>query len=194
MHAEREGGLSVMHRRRHERRSQRSLVHLLCHGCAVRSEQQNARQSNNVTARTRPRPDVRPFLPLAFVLLWAFAPSARAQLLPFPLPAQTDKVLHAGACAVVVDGVWLGAAALDQPLWIRLVAGVSAGAVVGVGKEAADLAGLGTPDAADLLFDGFGIGLGVAFALLAEVAADRITENNGANNGANNDANNETIP
>ena len=179
MHAEREGGalrhapsaLAVL------------LVHLLCHGRAVRRD---AARTCLVTAQRRPRTDICPFLPLAFVLLCAFAPPTRAQLVPFPLPAQTDKLLHAGACAAVVDGVWFGAAALEQPLWIRLVAGVSAGAVVGVGKEAADLAGFGTPDAGDLLFDGFGIGLGVAFALLAEVAADRIDTRI--------DENNETIP
>lgn len=97
-------------------------------------------------------------------------------LLAGPARAQVthqDKLLHAGASAVVVDVAWAGAAALEQPLWVRIVAGVSAGVVVGVGKEAVDLAGFGTPDVADLLFDGFGIGLGVALALLAEVTLDR---------------------
>ena len=84
---------------------------------------------------------------------------------------QSDKVLHAGAAAAVVDVVWAGCAALDQPLWVRLSAGVAAGAVVGLGKEGLDLAGFGTPDVADLLFDGFGIGIGVAVGLLVETLA-----------------------
>ena len=89
---------------------------------------------------------------------------------PTALGQQThgDKLLHAGASAVVVDVVWAGCAALDQPLWVRLSAGVAAGAAAGLAKEGLDLAGFGTPDGADLLFDAFGIGLGVAVALVVE--------------------------
>ncbi len=88
------------------------------------------------------------------------------------LPQHTDKLLHAGASAAVVDVVWFGCALLDQPVWVRIVAGASAGAAVGVGKELADLAGLGTPDASDLLFDAFGIGIGIAIGLVVQTLVD----------------------
>ncbi|MDP2341322.1 MAG: hypothetical protein Q8O67_10205 [Deltaproteobacteria bacterium] len=101
---------------------------------------------------------------LSFALLLA-STSATAQ-------TQGDKLLHAGASAAVVDVVWAGCAALDQPLWVRLSAGVAAGAAAGLGKEGLDLAGFGTPDVGDLVFDAFGIGLGVAIALLVETFVD----------------------
>lgn len=82
--------------------------------------------------------------------------------------AQTDKMLHAGASAGIVDVVWLAAALLDQPLPVRLGASVVVAAAAGLGKEGLDLAGYGTPDAADLVFDGLGIGIGVAVALVVE--------------------------
>jgi hypothetical protein len=87
-------------------------------------------------------------------------PAARAQ--------QTDKLLHATASAAIVDVVWGTAAVCDQPLLVRVVASVGTAAAVGVGKELVDAAGFGTPDAADLLFDAFGIGVGVAIALVVE--------------------------
>ena len=93
---------------------------------------------------------------------------------------QTDKLLHAGASAAVVDVVWAGCAVADQPLWVKVVASVSAGVVVGVGKEALDAAGFGDPDVNDLLFDGFGIGLGVAVALVVETAASASADQRGS--------------
>ncbi len=89
-----------------------------------------------------------------------FTPCARAQ--------QTDKLLHASASAAIVDVVWVTAAVCDQPLPVRVAASVGMAAAVGVGKELVDAAGFGTPDAADLLFDAFGIGVGVAIALVVE--------------------------
>ena len=87
---------------------------------------------------------------------------------PAAAQTQVDKLLHAGATAAVVDVVWASCACADQPLWVRISASVAAGAAVGVGKEGLDLAGFGTPDVADLLFDAFGIGLGVAIALVVQ--------------------------
>ena len=113
-----------------------------------------------------PRTALCPFLSghrwlLAFVVALSSSNSAQAQ-------TQTDKLLHAGASAAVVDVVWAGCAVVDQPLWVKLAASVGAGVVVGVGKEGYDALGFGDPDVNDLLFDGFGIGLGVALALVVE--------------------------
>lgn len=81
---------------------------------------------------------------------------------------QTDKLLHASASAAIVDVVWVTTAACDQPLPVRVAASVGTAAAVGVGKELVDAAGFGTPDPTDLLFDAFGIGVGVAIALVVE--------------------------
>ena len=106
----------------------------------------------------------------SLALAWGAGPAHAQTSPPSQAPRQihTDKLLHAGASAAVVDVVWAGMAAADQPLWARLGVSVASAALVGLGKEAADLAGFGTADGADLLFDGFGIGLGVAVALLVE--------------------------
>ncbi len=80
----------------------------------------------------------------------------------------TDKVMHAAASALIVDTVWLSASLFDQPLVVRAGASVGAAAAAGLAKEAADAAGFGTPDVADLVFDAFGIGIGVAIALVVE--------------------------
>lgn len=80
----------------------------------------------------------------------------------------TDKLAHFGASLAITDAAWVTAAALDAPLWARVVAGVGAGAVVGVGKELVDLACGGTPSVGDLAYDALGIGAGVGFALAVE--------------------------
>jgi hypothetical protein len=88
-----------------------------------------------------------------------------------PLVVHTDKVLHAAVSATIVDAVWVSAAALEQPIEVRLALAVGVGALAGISKETADLAGFGTPEVLDLVFDGFGIAVGVAVALVAEVVA-----------------------
>ena len=90
-----------------------------------------------------------------------------AQSVPLDL-AGPDKVAHFAASLVVTDLAWASAAALDAPLWARVVAGAGAGAVVGVTKELVDLAGCGTPSVGDLAYDALGIGAGVGFALAVE--------------------------
>ena len=100
---------------------------------------------------------------LSLVCLLALLSSSKAAA-----QTQADKLLHAGASAAIVDVVWAGCACLDQPLWVRLGAGVAAGVAAGLAKEGLDLAGFGTPDVDDLVYDGLGIGLGVAIALVVE--------------------------
>jgi hypothetical protein len=118
--------------------------------------------SARIVRRAQRRPRASCCLASATLLaLCLLAPSqARAQ--------QTDKLLHASASAVIVDVVWASAALCEQPLAVRLGAAVGVAAAAGVGKELVDAAGFGTPDAADLLFDAFGIGVGVALALVVE--------------------------
>ncbi|HEY1099027.1 MAG TPA: hypothetical protein VGF99_08860 [Myxococcota bacterium] len=106
--------------------------------------------------------------------------SARAQ----QQVVHTDKLKHAGASAAIVDAVWLAAALLDQPLPVRLGASVVVGAAAGVGKELYDLAGYGTPDVDDLLFDAYGIGLGVGVALVVEVIAHDLLQSVDEDTGA----------
>lgn len=108
----------------------------------------------------RPRPALCPSLVAALALVSSTPLSAQE--------VHTDKLQHAGASAGIVDVVWLAAALLDQPLPVRLGASVVVAAAAGLGKEGLDLAGYGTPDVADLVFDGLGIGLGVAVALVVE--------------------------
>lgn len=105
--------------------------------------------------------------------------SARAQQV-----VHTDKLKHAGASAAIVDAVWLAAALLDQPLPVRIGASVVVGAAAGVGKELYDLAGYGTPDVDDLLFDAYGIGLGVGVALVVEVIAHDLLQSVDEDTGA----------
>ena len=89
---------------------------------------------------------------------------------------QTDKIMHATASALIVDAVWLSAALLDQPIAVRAGVGVGVAAAAGVAKEGVDAFGFGTPDVADLVFDAFGIAIGVAIALVVEtLAADADT-------------------
>ncbi len=84
-----------------------------------------------------------------------------------------DKMQHFGASLVVTDAAWAGAAALDAPLWGRALVAISAGAVVGVGKETYDAACGGDAEVADLIYDAFGIGAGVGFALAVEAVVRR---------------------
>ena len=135
------------------------LKHRACQLSAVPSLQQIVSARIHCPARRRPRPARCPALWTLFAL-WLLAPNARAQ--------QTDKLLHASASAVIVDVVWASAAMCQQPLPVRVAAAVGVAAAAGVGKELVDAAGFGTPDAADLLFDAFGIGVGVALALVVE--------------------------
>lgn len=102
-------------------------------------------------------------------MLVALLVSAPTRAQDQPRVVHSDKVLHAAVSATIVDAVWLSAAALDQPVEVRLALAVGVGALAGVSKEAADLAGFGTPEVLDLVFDGFGIAVGVAVALVAEV-------------------------
>jgi hypothetical protein len=84
----------------------------------------------------------------------------------------SDKLLHAGASATITATAWGAAAAADAPLVVRVAAGVGAGVVAGLAKEGADLAGAGTPSAGDLVYDGLGVALGVAVALVVETLVD----------------------
>lgn len=111
-------------------------------------------------ARACPRPVRCPPTWTLLLLCLLVTPKARAQ--------QTDKLLHAAASAAIVDVVWATTAVCEQPLPVRVAASVGAAAAVGVGKELVDAAGFGTPDTADLMFDAFGIGVGVAIALVVE--------------------------
>lgn len=87
--------------------------------------------------------------------------------------AGPDKLVHFAAALVVTDAAWATAAALDAPLWARIVAGASAGAVAGVAKELADLMGCGTASFGDLAYDALGIGAGVGAALAVEAVVLR---------------------
>ena len=80
----------------------------------------------------------------------------------------SDKLLHAGAAATITAATWSAAAAVDAAMPMRLAAGVGVGVVAGLAKEAVDLGGFGTPSLGDLVYDGFGIALGVAVALVVE--------------------------
>lgn len=86
--------------------------------------------------------------------------------------AGSDKLLHAGASATITAATWGAAAAVDAPLPLRLATSVGAGVAAGVAKEIVDLAGFGTPSAGDLVYDAFGIAIGVAVALVIEVLVD----------------------
>jgi hypothetical protein len=83
----------------------------------------------------------------------------------------TDKLLHFGASAAIVDVTWAGLALLDAPLWQRVVGGVAVAAAAGLAKESADALGAGTPSWGDLVWNAYGIGAGVGFALVAESIA-----------------------
>jgi hypothetical protein len=127
------------------------------------------------THRGRPGPLALPMPPLGRTpmtpLLFALGLASTA-----PVGLQdiggSDKLLHAGATATITAAAWGAAAAVDAPLGTRVVAGVAAGLAAGVAKEAVDLAGFGTPSAGDLVYDGFGVALGVAFALIVEVLVE----------------------
>jgi hypothetical protein len=58
-------------------------------------------------------------------------------------------------------------------VWLRAVAGASAGAVVSIGKELWDASGHGDPSLGDLTFDALGIGAGIGFALATESVLSR---------------------
>ena len=103
------------------------------------------------------------------LMLASLLVSAAGRAQDRPLVVHTDKVLHATVSATIVDAVWLSAAALKQPVEVRLALAVGVGALAGISQETADLAGFGTPEVLDLVFDGFGIAVGVAVALVAEV-------------------------
>lgn len=138
-----------------------------------------ARERLEAAPRRCPRTGLCPLVSVLCALTLTASSSTQAQEPPTQTPqavqpvqpVQTDKLLHAGASAAVVDVAWAACAAADQPLWVKLAVSVSAGVVVGLGKEGADALGFGTPDVHDLLFDGFGIGLGVAVALIVETMA-----------------------
>lgn len=86
-----------------------------------------------------------------------------------------DKVQHFGASLVVTDAAWAAAAAFDAPLWLRASVAVGAGATVGIGKEAYDALCGGDAEVADLVYDAFGVGAGVGFALAAESVVRRFS-------------------
>lgn len=67
----------------------------------------------------------------------------------------TDKALHLGVSAAAgAAGVGVATAAWgDEPIWARGLIGAGLGFGVGLVKEAADLAGLGTPSGKDLTWD-----------------------------------------
>src|SRR4051812_45217289 len=116
---------------------------------------------------------------MLFTALWLAAQVSQPQPTWRPIEgfedlAGFDKVEHFGANVVIVDAVWAAAAVADAPLWLRVVAGAGAGAVVSVGKEAWDLTGHGDPSLGDLAYDTLGIGAGVGFALAAEAVWRRV--------------------
>ena len=139
--------------------------HLEQHACqrAVRvSSRTNATVEILRPAPRRPRPAFCPKVAaLLFAALLSSSPASAQQQL------HTDKLLHAGASAGIVDVVWLAAALLDQPMPVRVGASVAVAAAAGLGKEGLDLAGYGTPDVADLAFDALGIGVAVALVVEA---------------------------
>ena len=101
-------------------------------------------------------------------MLAALLVAAQVHVSGFEDLAGRDKVEHFAANLALTDAAWTAAAVFDAPLWVRIVAGASTGAVVSLGKEAWDYTGHGDPSLGDLAYDALGIGAGVGFALAFE--------------------------
>ena len=141
--------------------------HQTCQPLHALSSQHDAGGEIHRPVAARPRPSWCPAAATAIAIVLTTSLPAQAQ------QTHSDKLLHAGASAAIVDAVWCAAALLEQPLPVRIGASVVVAAAAGIGKEGLDLAGFGSPDVADLLFDAFGIGLGVGIALVVEVLIAR---------------------
>lgn len=71
-----------------------------------------------------------------------------------------DKALHFAASAAISGAAWAIASLLTDAPARRAIAAFGAGMLAGVGKEALDAAGLGTPSVKDLLWDAAGAAAG----------------------------------
>jgi putative lipoprotein len=97
-----------------------------------------------------------------FVIVTLGASSARAAD-PDPWFA-ADKAAHFGVSTGIAAGSYAGAACLFDARGHALLAAGGFTILVGVGKETADLAGLGSPSWKDLAWDGVGMVAGLAVA------------------------------
>jgi hypothetical protein len=106
----------------------------------------------------------RPAVALALLLAAPAASAQDATLFGDRLDG-ADKALHFGASGLLaVAGYGAASAVVDEP-WQRALIGAGAAAAAGVAKEGVDALGFGTPSVVDLLYDAFGIAVGVGFAL-----------------------------
>jgi hypothetical protein len=102
---------------------------------------------------------------------FTFAAPARAnELFGEPLTGD-DKALHFGTSAAISVVVYGASTGVVVEPWQRATIAASVAAAAGLAKEGVDLLGFGTPSLVDLCYDGFGIMVGVGYAL----ALDAVT-------------------
>jgi uncharacterized protein YfiM (DUF2279 family) len=81
-----------------------------------------------------------------------------------------DKALHVSASALVAGGGYALGAWAFEARGPRVLLGMGLGLAAGVGKEVVDLVGFGDPSWRDLVWDVFGVGVGIAVAYLVDLA------------------------
>jgi putative lipoprotein len=87
-----------------------------------------------------------------------------------------DKTLHFAASSTLAAGGYaIGAAVFDARAH-ALICGAALAAAAGIGKEALDLAGLGSPSWKDLAWDAVGIAAGLAVAWSVDLLARGVSE------------------
>jgi putative lipoprotein len=102
---------------------------------------------------------------LFLAVLWAG--SADAQVDPDPWFAP-DKALHCSVSAGIAGGGYGGAALFTEDRRLRIAIGAGLALTAGIGKELADLAGLGHPSWRDLAWDVAGTGIGLILSWLLD--------------------------
>ena len=81
-----------------------------------------------------------------------------------------DKAKHFGASAIIASGAYGASAPLTSSRTARAIVGGTVAFAAGLAKEGWDLAGHGDPSFRDLTWDAIGTGVGVALALVIDLA------------------------